>query len=109
MEDRELTFSMRVPRIKGRFDVGDPGIKIEVIDTGCGIDPGDFHNVFTPFYTTKKRLGPWPFNMLETGKKKSRYFKSKEQTRIWKHFYYDLSVGMQQQRGTKKWNTRAQF
>jgi two-component system sensor histidine kinase HydH len=33
-------------------------VRVEVEDTGAGIDPEDLHHIFNPFYTTKdKRLG----------------------------------------------------
>ena len=33
---------------------GSPYIKVEVEDTGYGIDPENLHNIFNPFYSTKE-------------------------------------------------------
>ncbi len=54
MEDPGSALSLRVPRIEGAIEPGDPGVKIEISDTGGGISPQDFQRIFTPFYTTKK-------------------------------------------------------
>jgi len=54
MEDPGSALSLRVPRVEGSVKPGDPAIKIEITDTGCGINPQDFKKIFTPFYTTKK-------------------------------------------------------
>lgn len=37
------------------YDVAHPGdyVLIEVIDTGCGIDPADIENIFEPFFSRK--------------------------------------------------------
>jgi two-component system sensor histidine kinase PilS (NtrC family) len=32
-----------------------PAVRIEITDTGCGIDPGQLEKIWEPFYTTKER------------------------------------------------------
>ncbi len=54
MDDPGINLSMRVPRVEGKAKVGDKAVKIEIKDSGCGINAKDIQKIFTPFYTTKK-------------------------------------------------------
>lgn len=45
-------------RIHPLFKNGFPFVRVDVEDTGAGIDPENLHHIFNPFYTTKdNRLG----------------------------------------------------
>jgi two-component system sensor histidine kinase PilS (NtrC family) len=37
------------------LDKRTPAVKIEISDTGCGIDPDQLEKIWEPFYTTKER------------------------------------------------------
>ncbi len=54
MEDPGSALSLRIPRVKTDIKPGDPAVKIEVTDTGCGITKEEIEKIFSPFYTTKK-------------------------------------------------------
>jgi signal transduction histidine kinase len=41
-------------RVRPSSKNGSPCIKVEVEDTGKGIDPENLHNIFNPFYSTKE-------------------------------------------------------
>jgi signal transduction histidine kinase len=54
MEDKGMLFLRVYPFLKNGFSF----IKVEVEDTGKGIDPENLSNIFNPFFTTKEaRLG----------------------------------------------------
>jgi len=50
MEDKGGALTLRLTST-------DDTIRIEVQDTGCGIDPEELPNIFKPLYTTKKEKG----------------------------------------------------
>jgi len=43
--------------ISTRLELGDhgPGIRVEIYDNGCGIEPGQEDNLFEPFFTTRAK------------------------------------------------------
>lgn len=49
--------SRRTPKINGDIEPGGHAVSIRVRDTGEGIDPEHLQEVFTPFFTTKKKGG----------------------------------------------------
>jgi len=41
--------------VRSRYDSDRDRIRVEVVDTGKGIDPGDMEKIFQPFFTTKPK------------------------------------------------------
>ncbi len=69
LEGQGQNKSKRTPRIDGGIEPGGHAISIRVRDTDEGIDPENLQEVFTPFFTTKKKggYGAGSLHLLEAG------------------------------------------
>lgn len=56
MEDNGHLVIKASPVAKGSYGKG-PGVRVSVMDDGCGIDSSQMKKIFEPFYTTKKDVG----------------------------------------------------
>jgi PAS domain S-box-containing protein len=48
---------LRVSKSCERNNSRVPGVRVTILDTGCGIDPRHRNNIFQPFFTTKADVG----------------------------------------------------
>ena len=69
---------------------GEPYVQIEFTDTGCGIPPEYLEDIFTPFFTTKKRKRPGVVHLESDHSGPQRYIDVESQVNKGSSFFINL-------------------